>query len=189
MHYLILLTVLFTTAAFSEDFVEAKKSDFSKLLLNDRWGSGKANTFIEYDFDSDGTSDRVSIEINQTRSRYRVTVYLSSNIESPIILWERSIVEVPFPGIWETMWLKLPGDMGESEFKYFNAPGKDYPYLSEYEDKDLEEYSKAVEYYRSLPVIEATSTEQYPYDIDGMFYCKQQYYYESGAFNRLYKCD
>lgn len=189
MRYLLFLIFLGSNLANSSDFVEAKRSDFSSLILNDTWGSSRLVTKIEYDFDGDKVLDKVILEINSSKTSYRVTAYISSSDMEADVLWKREIDPSDYHGIWELMWLKAPGSKGESEFKYFNAPGKSYPYLSEYTDMDIQEYKEAVKYYESIPAIEATEAEEYPYDLDGIYYCRQQYYFENGTFKKLSKCD
>lgn len=113
----------------------------------------------------------------------------SKSDSSPIELWGREIPNKGFDGIWETIWLKAPGEIGISNQKYFNAPGKDYPYLSDYTKEDIEGYKKAVEEYVSMPVIEANASEMPSQDPEDLYFCLQSYYFKDGIFNSLVKCD
>ncbi len=185
-----LLSILFIQPVIASTYKAATLSDFDPLLKSNYHGMDRINENIKHDFDLDGAKDLVLFEFADNKKSYRVVVYLtSSKSVKPVVLWERTIPESGYNGIWETMWLKPEGKKGESEFKYFNAPGKDYPYLSEHSEKDILEYKQALLKYTKLATIEATNSEYQPMDIDDAFYCKQYYYYESGKFHKLTKCD
>jgi hypothetical protein len=88
------------------------------------------------------------------------------------------------------MWLKKEGDYGMASEKYFNAPGKEYPYFKgNYTDKDVSEYKLAVEKYRKLPVIEKSDATYGWFHSEDIFYYKSSYYYEDGHFKHLKKYD
>lgn len=188
-----LLLGLLPYSAFSEDalqFKSASISDFSPVLKAGAWRENLLNTSLGHDFDGDEKNDEVKIEISQSKQKYRVVVNLSSKSDSsPIELWGREIPNKGFDGIWETIWLKAPGEIGISNQKYFNAPGKDYPYLSDYTKEDIEGYKKAVEEYVSMPVIEANASEMPSQDPEDLYFCLQSYYFKDGIFNSLVKCD
>jgi len=188
--YLSILLLLFIQGAFAEEYQGATIEDFDPILKKGYYGLARINPIIEHDFDLDGKSDRIVVELDYQAKKYRVVAYLSTvQDKSPKTLWFREIPEQGYKGIWEAIWLKPVGEKGESEYKYFNAPGKAYPYSSDYTEADESTYKNAIAKYASLATIEASNSSLPPMDMEDAFYCKQSYYYENGEFHKLTKCD
>ncbi len=186
----VLCLVISPSFAVESKFIEANQSEFSETIINSRFGSENLNTSISHDINGDKIEDRIALEIKEDKSSYRVVVYLSSEAGfKEHELWQRKTKKQNYHGIWEIFWLKKEGENGESQYKYFNAPGKDYPYLSNPTDDDIKEYKAAVERYVSSVAIEATFSDMPYEDTDMLFYCMQLYYFESGCFHELFKCD
>ncbi len=87
------------------------------------------------------------------------------------------------------MWLKKSGETGMADEKYFNAPGKKYLYLSEYNENDIKEFKTAVKKYINLTTIEKTAMGFGAFDEDDIFYCQSAHYFENNTLKSITKCD
>jgi hypothetical protein len=174
----------------------ANRTDFSPefdvLLKNWEGAKNKLNTIVQADFNNDGKTDYVVIIISKKIKKFSFIAFLSEDKGFKYY----NIKTHNFPknhdgSIWETMWLKPKGAPGLSEEEYFNAPdGVNYPYLGDHTKKDIQKYEAAVKKYVDMNVLEKTALQS-PESIewDDLFFCEEAFYFESGGFKRLEKCD
>ena len=166
----------------------AQKSDFILYLQKMEESS---NTVLEGDLNQDGKTDYTILLINKPQRIFGFYSFISNSISYSTFALSTSSWPEDYEGkIWEIMWFKKSGEPGISDEKYFNAPGKPYPYLNEYTEKDINKYKEAVKKYVSLNAIEKTGMEYSPYfDEEDIFYCKTIHYFEDNEMKSEGKCD
>jgi len=174
----------------------ARRTDFHSEFdtLIKRWEKAKSrlNTIVEADFNNDGKTDFIIILISKELNKFAFVAFLSK--QESYKTYNLKTIEFPKNDdgtIWETMWLKPKGKVGFSGEKYFNAPdGLSYPFLSDYTEEDVQKYDKSVKKYVNMNVLEKTNLPFTDHFVWGdLFYCVEAYYFESGKFKRLEKCD
>ncbi len=174
-------------------FEVAKKTDFGSYIYRLKKYfdiDPYLNTVLVGDLNKDNNLDYTVLLINKTKRVFGFYAFVSTeNSYIPIALSTSSWPKSHDGSIWQLMWLKKSGDSGMSEEKYFNAPDKRYPYLSEYSEKDIIEYKAAVKFFISLNVIEKTNMDFGAFDEDEIFYCKSAHYFDGDTFEKVEKCD
>jgi len=171
----------------------AEKKDFGayfKELSDQAYIESLYNTVIIYDVTGDTIKDYVLILINTTKRYFSFVAFVSDDNFSK----SHTLCSEDWPinhdgTIWQIMWLKKPGEDGMSKEKYFDAPGKEYPWLKDYTENDINEYEIAVERYVSIAAIEKTNAKYGRFADDELFYCKSSYYFEGSEFKSVSKCD
>ena len=173
----------------------AQKKDFGNYLekLKGEYNvdiESLYNTSIVYDITGDSKIDYTLIVINSKERFFSFVTYISNdNYSSPHKLSMSRWPTNHDGTIWQLMWLKPAGEYGMSKEKYFNAPGKEYPYTREHTETDILEYNKAVERYKNMPTIEKSDARYGAFDADDLLYCKTAYYFENNSLKSISKCD
>ena len=164
----------------------AKNYDFIKALLNIRVPA----VSIVVDMNGDDINDFILQLIHPGRRNFKFVSFVSDGRQYKIYELSSSTWPREHDGkVWQMMWLKKVGDLGMGQEKYFNAPGKAYPYLGDYTDKDILEYKERVEIYRRMNVIEKNDSMFGAFEWDDFFYCKSGYYFSNGQLAVVRKCD
>lgn len=173
----------------------AERSDFSGCFSHatEEYGINLdryLNTVIIADLNCDSIADYTVLLINRLNRSFTFVTFLSSQGNYVQHILSRTKWPIEHDGkIWQTMWLKPAGDPGISKEKYFNAPGKEYPYLKPHDEKDIKEYEDAIRRYVNMTVIEKTDAPYGSFEADDIFYCKSSYYFEDGKMKKVQKCD
>ena len=177
------------------DFSIAKSADFHDNFENFCKRFGKdlneiINPIVISDLNDDGIADYAIAIINKQKRNFKFICYVSTgNSYKDFILSSADWPDGYDGKIWQVMWLKKKGDYGISKQKYFNAPGKEYPYGDLYTDKDVLEYEKAIENYKNIEVIEKTDVPYGFFDTYNLFYCISSYFFANDTIKSVSKCD
>ncbi len=174
-------------------FQVANKSDFGSYIYQlKKYFDIKPylNTVLVGDLNKDNVSDYTVLLVNKTKRKFGFYTFISTDKSyTPVVLSTSSWPQNHDGSIWQLMWAKKSGEPGMSDEIYFNAPGKKYPYLSEYSEKDIVEYRAAVDKYMSLYTIEKTNMSFGAFEEEDIFYCKSAHYFDGNTIKTLEKCD
>ena len=164
----------------------AKPSDFIGALLKLR----DPAVSIVADLNDDGINDYTLQLVHPGMRVFRFVSFISGEKQFKSFELSSSTWPPEHDGkLWQMMWLKKAGSYGMGQEKYFNAPGKAYPYLGDYTEKDIREYKRGVEEYRQMNVIEKSDSPFGAFEWDDFFYCKIGYYFVYGRLASVRKCD
>ena len=154
--------------------------DYHRILKNEEYFENpeSVKSFLIVELNGDSKDDFIFYV--KSKDRALLVAYLSENGDhSPHVVSETKWPDGYNDGIWEVLWIKGRGRKGLSDLKYFNAPSKDYPYLREHTQADIEEYLESVKIYVSATAIEKTSIpfDLFEADKEYLFSCFEYFHF------------